>query len=187
MAKVAGNLILHGVSGQIGDQIVIRQRGVKIILSQSPVASEKEATPAQTAHRQRFQQAIVYGQHVLANADDKAAYDSKATGLRNGFNVAVADFMKAPQIDEIDVTHYRGAVGDAIRVRATDDFDVQRVTVSIHSADGALIEEGEAVQQDNVIDWIYTTTAANGDTSGDRIEVRAYDRPGNVTEADQTL
>jgi len=36
MAKVAKNLILHGASGKIGDQIVIRQRGGKVILSQAP-------------------------------------------------------------------------------------------------------------------------------------------------------
>jgi hypothetical protein len=33
MAKSAKNIILHGATGKIGDQIVIRQRGGQTILS----------------------------------------------------------------------------------------------------------------------------------------------------------
>jgi len=36
MAKVGKNLILHGASGKLGDQIVIRQRAGQIVLSQAP-------------------------------------------------------------------------------------------------------------------------------------------------------
>jgi len=40
--------------------------------------------------------------------------------------------------------------------------------------------QGDAVQQANGIDWLYTATTANESTEGDRIEVRASDKPGNI-------
>ena len=101
--------------------------------------------------------------------------------------MAVADFFHAPDIDEIDVTNYRGAVGDTIRIRATDDFKVKQVHVTISNADGSLVEQGDAVQQANEIDWLYTATTANESTAGDRIVIRASDKPGNITEEEKAL
>ena len=37
--------------------------------------------------------------------------------------VAVADWFHAPEVDEVDVSGYKGTVGDAIVIRAGDDFD----------------------------------------------------------------
>jgi hypothetical protein len=187
MAKVAGNIVLHGAHGKLGDQIVIRQRSGTTILSQAPVASGKEPTAAQAAHRLRFQLAVLYGKKVLGDATLEAEYAARAEGLKNAYNVAVADFLHAPDIDEIDVTNYHGAVGDTIRIRVTDDFEVKQVTVAIHNGDGSLVEEGDAVQQDDVIDWLYTATAENTEMAGDRIEIKAMDRPGNITEEEQPL
>lgn len=56
-------------------------------------------------------------------------------------NVAVADFFNAPNIQEIDVSAYTGQIGSVIRVRATDDFNVNDVFVHITNADGSLVEE----------------------------------------------
>ena len=101
--------------------------------------------------------------------------------------VAMADFLHAPDIDEIDVTKYHGAAKDAIRVRVTDDFKVEQVQVSIVNVDGTLVEEGNAVKQDNEIDWIYTATAANESTEGDKIVLRASDKPGNISAMEQAM
>jgi hypothetical protein len=187
MAKVAGNIVLHGASGMLGDQIVIRQRSGHIILAQAPAESTKEPTEAQATQRQRFQQAVLYGKQVVDNPAQKSDYEAKAKPLQTAFNVAVGDFLHAPDIDEIDVTQYYGVIGNTIRVRVTDDFEVKQVTVAIHNGDGSLVEQGEAVHQENSLDWIYTATAENTETAGDRIEIRATDRPGNVAEEEQPL
>jgi len=76
--------------------------------------------------------------------------------------------------------------GDTIRVRVTDDFKVVQVRVTIVNEDGTQVEEGDAVQQDNMLDWVYTATADGGDTAGDKIVVRASDKPGNITEREQS-
>ena len=187
MAKAGKNLILHGVSGKIGDQIVIRQRGGEIIVSQAPGKRTKELTEAQKAHLAEFQQAIIYGKSAMTDEATKAEYEEKAEGMKSAFNVAVADFMHAPQIDEIDVSAYTGAKGDTIRVRAVDDFKVVQAHVEIYNSDGSLVEEGDAVQQENGLDWVYTCTVDNTDTSGDKIVIKVSDKPGNITTEEKNI
>ena len=55
-----------------------------------------------------------------------------------------------------------------------------QVQVSIYNADGSLVEQGDAVQQENAIDWLYTAAVANEATDGDKIVVRASDKPGHI-------
>jgi len=62
---------------------------------------------------------------------------------------------------------------------AVDDVQVTQVKVSILDDTGAVLEEGEAVQ-DGDSWWSYVTTAAAG--SGARVLVTARDLPGNVVE-----
>jgi len=59
---------------------------------------------------------------------------------------AAPDFFHAPNIDEIDLKEYSGAVGETIRVRVTDDFRVEQVQVSIVNSDGSLVEQGDAIK-----------------------------------------
>ena len=187
MAKVAKNIVLFGASGKLGDQIVIRQRGGQTILSQVPGERETEPTEAQKVQQQRFQQAVIYGKSQVADEAAKAEYAAKAEGLKTAFNVAVADFLHAPDVDEIDVISYHGAVDDTIRVRVTDDFKVEQVQVSILNSDGTLVEEGDAAQQDNEIDWVYIATTTNENTEGDKIVVMAADKPGNISVLEQAM
>ena len=123
----------------------------------------------------------------MAEATARAEYEKKADGMHSAYNVAVADFLNAPDIDEIDLTNYHGVIGDTIRVWTTDDFKVVQVRVMIANGDGSVVEQGDGVQQSNGIDWLYTATAVNESTAGDRIEVRASDKPGNIAAAEKVL
>lgn len=106
---------------------------------------------------------------------------------QSAYNVAVADFFRAPDIEEVDLTAYGGQVGDVIRIKATDDFKVQQVSVRIKNADASLIEEGQAVADPDGRSWIYTATAVNESLTGDKITVTATDRPQNVSREEQVL
>ena len=187
MAKVGRNLVLFGLSGSIGDQIVISQRKSGTVISQSPPERDTEPTEAQRAHQARFQQAVIYAKVQLDDPASKAEYSAKAVKGRSAYNIAVADFLQAPAIDEIDLTNYNGAIGNTIRVRVVDDFKVQQVNVAIHNSDATLVEQGNAVQLPTKVDWLYTATAQNTALSGDRIAVTATDKPGNISELEQTL
>ncbi len=187
MAESKNNIITHGLSGKVGDLIVFSQRNGKTIVSRAPRDKITEDTQNQKEHKRKFQRAILYSKGVMSNPDTKEEYAEKADRSKGitVHNVAVADFLNAPDIDSIDASAYTGKIGDTIRIVALDDFAVKMVTVKIENADGSLVEEGEAI--DNGAEWIYTATANNADLSGDKITVTATDNPDNMTEKSQNL
>ncbi len=62
MAKIRSNMILHGVSGMIGKQIVIRQGkdGRGVLAAPPIVAEDREVSPKQKEQQEKFRQAIFY-------------------------------------------------------------------------------------------------------------------------------
>jgi hypothetical protein len=187
MAKVGRNVVTTKLSGKLGDLIVFRTRGNRTYVASAPQKKDREPTQNQKEHQQHFQEAIVYGKGVIADPNLKATYQEAAGENQSAFNVAVADFMSAPQIEEIDLSNYHGNPGDTIRVRAVDDFMVVQVAVSIFNGDSSLVEEGTAVKQPNEIDWVYTTKEQNSNLTGDKIVIRVSDMPGNITSQEKML
>ena len=188
MAEIKNNIITQGMSGKLGNLIVFRNKGGKTFVATAPSKPSGERTEVQKAHRKRFQEAAVYGQGVVADPDKKAGYETagKKKGL-SAYNVAVADFLKAPDILEINVSNYTGAVGDTIVVIVKDNFKVETVTVDIANADGSEVESGAATPDASRTIWTYTAKAANASLAGDKITIRAYDVPGNVGEEVSSL
>ncbi|MFK8301963.1 hypothetical protein ACI75Y_03545 [Capnocytophaga stomatis] len=182
MAESKNNIITHGLSGKVGDILVFSQRNGKTIVSKAP-QGKREFSDKQKEYFEKFQQATIYAKGAMKNLTAKEAYQSEADKKQGvtAYNVAVADMLKAPKIERIDLSSYTGQVGDTIKVRAYDDFKVVSVTVHIYNADGSLVEEGNAV--DNGLDWVYIATQTNADLSGDKIVVRATDTPANITES----
>jgi hypothetical protein len=187
MSKVSKNIITQGLSGKLGDTIVFRQRAGETIVSVKPSKTTKEPTAKQLAVQEKFQKAILYGKQASGDPQSKAAYAEKAHEGQSAFNVAVADFFSAPEIQEIDVSEYTGVVGSKIKVVATDDFKVAEVKVTIQNSDNTLVEEGNAVMNVNGIDWIYTATVANASLAGDKIMIEVSDIPGNETSVQQVM
>ena len=188
MAKFGNNFLTHELSGMLGDLVVFRQRDGKTILANKPGKRNHEPSAAQAAHQQRFQEAVLYAKSVKTIPEKEAEYAVKAVdGLSVYNNVALADFMQAPHIDEIDVTLYNGQPGSKIRIRAVDDFKVAEVTVDVETAEGVQVEHGAAVRELNNLDWIYTVTGDLGSSAGQKIVIRASDLPGNLTQATQTV
>ena len=187
MAKVGNNIVTQGLSGMLGNQLVFRMRGSKTYVAKAPVKTEQELTEAQIEHRRHFQEAILYAKGAIASPEMKAAYQEAAEEDTTAYNVAVADFMNAPHIDEIDISQYTGQPGSNIVVRAVDDFKVAEVAVVIYNPDGSLVEQGLAVEEQGGYQWKYTATALNADLSGDKIIIRVSDIPGNLTEQIQML
>jgi hypothetical protein len=186
MAIVKENIVTQGLSGKVGDTIVFRQAGNKTIATKAPVKRGPDGTEPQLAARRTFQMAAIYGKAISANPETKAPYQAAAKEGQTAYNVAVADFFLAPDIQEIDVSAYYGQPGDVIKIKVTDDFKVQSVKVFIHNDDGSLVEQGDAKQEDT-IQWIYTATAINTRLSGDKITITATDQPANLTTEELIL
>jgi hypothetical protein len=187
MAKSKNNVITYGLSGKIGDLLVFRQRDGKTIVSKIPEQSNT-VSEKQTANRARFQQAAVYAKIAVEDTETKDLYAEQAKKRKGltSYNVAVADFFNAPDIDTVDLSAYTGAVGEQIRIIVSDDFAVKSVHVQINNADGSLVEEGEAVRGAGDL-WIYTATENNESLDGDRILITASDMPGNIVTEEKSL
>lgn len=187
MATSKNNIITHGLSGKVGDVLVFSQRNGKTVVGKVPDRSNVELTDKQKQTNQRFQEAVIYAKSVLTDAAKKAEYEGKAQEGQSAYNVAIADFFNAPDIESIDLSGYTGKSQQKIVIRAVDDFKVAQVTVAIYNSNGTLLESGKAAIAPNGLDWVYTTTATNDQLAGDKIVVRASDLPGNLTERQQGL
>jgi hypothetical protein len=186
MAKQKNNVVTHGLSGKIGDILIFSQRGGQTVVSKTPTRKAK-MTKKQKEHQKHFQKAVLYAKSVKGTEvgqmyEDKAA---KIPGV-SGINVAVADFMHAPDIEKVDMSKYKGKVDDKIEVEATDDFAVKEVHVEISNADGYIVEEGNAVKNVSGV-WVYTATADNTTLEGTKIIITASDLPGNLTTEEVNL
>ena len=188
MGESKNNLATEGLSGQVGNLVFRRRKADgKVFVSRQPAAFEGDPTSAQKAVQSKFQQAIIYGKAATADPATKALYANKTTAGQSAFNVAVADFFNAPNIQEIDVTAYTGQIESTIRIRATDDFTVESVSVHIVNGEGSLVEDGNAILQPNGVDWLFTATKLNESLVGDKITVTASDIPHNNTVQEKTL
>jgi hypothetical protein len=179
MAKLKGNPIAEGLSGSVGRIFTFRQIGGKTFVSKYQKPTGVAATEKLSAARTRFGQATTYAKRVVRDPSLKAIYQAAAIGGQRAFNVAIMDALNPPKVESIRVEIYKGKPGDQIFVTATDNFKVAEVKVSIHTQSGELVEEGNAVMQENNLDWLYTTIHKNPEFSGSKITATAFDLPGN--------
>jgi len=187
MAESKNNIITHGLSGKVGDLIVFRNRNGKTVVANTPKERTGELSAAQKEQQKRFQQATIYAKSALTSPETKQAYKEAADEGESAYNVAVADFMHAPDIEEINFSKYTGKVGSTITITVTDDFKVAEVSVTILNEDGTEVEHGMAQLAAGGLQWIYTATADNNALTGDKIIIRASDMPGHITEKEQAL
>ncbi|HEY5956389.1 MAG TPA: hypothetical protein VIV60_07555 [Polyangiaceae bacterium] len=180
MARVQSNLVIHGLSGMLGKQVVIRQqRNGQYILAAAPNRREHELTDAQKQHRERFRQAILYAKKAQTTPEYQDL--AKARG-QTAYNVAVADFMHPPEIVHIDLTAYQGAAGQPIVITTVDDVKVKTVGVLIATDEGSVVEKGSAEPSATEANqWRYMTTATAPSASV-KIVVDVADLAGQIAE-----
>ncbi len=190
MSKIQNNPVLKGASGMLGDVVVFREIRGTLIMANRPKKPKGPQTEQQKQFRMRFLRAVQYAKKQVANPVMKAEYATGVTLKKFApYVVAVTDYLTPPEIHEVTTSGYTGVVGDAILVRATDDFKVVGVHVSVVAPQGNLIEFGEAIlQPDTYDDWRYSITVENGPVPpGTTIVVTARDLAGNVTTAEAVM
>ena len=181
MARVRLNAALGSFVGEVGN-LVFWQRYGRTFASQKPEARTPQYTEAQKVVLDRFRKATSYARAVMADPDAREAYDAAAKERQIPVqNVIIADYLTAPSVDQIDLSGYDGRAGGSIRIRASDDFDVTGVHVSIVGAEGQPIEHGPALLTSmNRGKWVYTSTISIPAGTTIRVEATAADRPGNT-------
>src|SRR5512142_2857126 len=145
MAKTVGSAILGAVHGRVGNVVIRQGRNGTVVARRPQPRYRRRATERQAAQRERFARAVAYAHRALEDPALRALYAARVQGTdRTPFNAAVADYSTPPSVDAVSLSAYHGRPGDVIRIRATDDAGVARVTVEIRTRQGALIEEGAA-------------------------------------------
>lgn len=188
MANITENLLVKRARGNVGKQFVYRTEDEKTHIVSMPKTTQREPNENEIAVRDSFAAATRYGRGALASSEFGAAYKKKAGSAKKALGIAVKDYLTPPKVHTINALAYNGTPGSIIVVKASDDFKVAGVRVSIRSAAGTVIEEGSAVQ--NTIDanlWKYTATQTNSTLAGSVISAVATDIPGNEGSLDVTL
>ena len=186
MAKSNDNVVTHGLSGKIGDLLLFRQRFGKTVVGKIPIPTG-EPTEAQLAAKEKFRKGSMYATAVIHNSSKKAVYDARAFEDVKAYNLALKDYIMAPVIELVDHQAYNGSIGSQVKVKATDDFKVNAVEVTILANDGSILEQGNANPGEDQSTWIYAATVLNNSLQGTRIQVKASDLPGNETRMEVTI
>jgi hypothetical protein len=186
MAIANDNVIMRFSRGKIGG-LIFRVWGENTVVSKAPDYSKILRSESQKANSRRFKVATAYGHRVLNDPVAYAFYDRKRRRNQTVWNVAISDYMKRPEIAEIDVWNYKGKAGNTIKVKARDNYCVASVNVMIINASGFEVESGMAVQMPGLGVWVYKTLEENPEWKGGRVVVQVTDSPGNLVRAEVSL
>ncbi len=187
MATTKNNVIVKGASGKFGRQIVFSQRAGKTIMSKPPLRTAPPTTK-QKEQQTKFARAAAYAKNALLDPTLKEAYTTEAKKRQDvsPYNMAMTDYLRPPQITNVDHSAYTGdASGEKIFIEAADAFKITTLKVKITAANNSTLEEGNASMVNGK--WEYTTTATNTTLTGSKITLTATDRPGNTTTKEITL
>lgn len=181
MSKIGNNPLLFAIKGKLGN-IVFREMRGKMQMVNRPKPREELSEKQQNAVI-NFKRAIAYAKRQMLSDEMKALYATGVGGSKfTPYMVALTDYLVAPKISSVDTLDYKGEIGDRIGIRASDDFRLTSLEVSIVDAQGKQIEKGAAqLRQDTTDDWTYTVTVAHEPVAGTKLIIVARDTPGNVT------
>lgn len=98
MAKIEGNIIMQGMSGTIGNQLVFKDYSYGTVVSKVPDMSNIIPTTKQIEEKSRFKRAVEYAKQVLANADLKAEVASRTPAGKQIYHQAISEFLKADKL-----------------------------------------------------------------------------------------
>ena len=132
--------------------------------------------------------AINYAKSALLDTTLKEYYEAEAKKKQNvsAYNVAVADYLTSPIINNIDYSGYTGDVtNQKIIIELDNNTKVIKLSVKIVAKDKSTLEEGEATLSNGK--WKYATTSLNATLQGTKIIISATDRPNNTTKKEIVL
>ena len=189
MAHSNNSVITGKFKGSLGKEIVFRDWDGKTVVAKAPKRRQTDPSAKQAETQDKFLIASRYARSVVKREDKTlaTAYAAVLRPRQNVYSRALEDYMSAPVVKSIGTRKYKGAAGDKIAVLAVDDFRVASLQVEIYAADGTLLEQGNAVQETDGLNWTYTTTQANSALAGSKITAIATDVPGNEGTLSVTL
>ena len=182
MTKVRFHGPIAGFSGAMGEMVFADTEA-----KNKTVAYMKKHYPpteAQLNQRARFKEAALRAKAALDDPAKRAFYEMIAEQRDiTSYAVALMDILVAPHFKPLDLSEYKGNIGDKITIRAVDDIGMANVEVNISAQDGTLIEGGAAVE-DGIRTgvWIYTATIPVALGSDIFIKITGSDHAGTKAQ-----
>ena len=180
MAKVRFKGPIGGFSGTV-DGMVFADNGERtVVYVRKPRKGEK--SEAEQRRDDRMAEARAYATSVkTSNPELWALY--KQVGKPKKISpqaIAIGDFMNVPFFKPLDLTNYKGQVGDPIKIHCKDDIGLVSVEVSIDRQDGSGVEKGMAAALDAREGfWIYRATQPVPNGADIFIELVGLDHAGH--------
>jgi hypothetical protein len=179
MGKVNPNNAVGIIEGRVGDLIFVKYADGRMIVRHRPVR-EAPFTAGEVASQSHFGKAVVYMKNLPAQPAQQAVYKQAARSSRKrACDLAVADFLNPPVINDIDLSSYTGKTGETISVVAIDDFEVATVCLTLTELNETLIEHGAAVLEPSSSKWLYQAQVSVSSGQTLILHVTAVDRAGN--------
>jgi len=94
MARSNNNILLHGITGQIGKQIVIKRYGNRTVVTAYPDMSNIKPSKMQKQKRKTFAEAVAYAKAITSDPEKKALYQARVKKGRSVYNYAMAEYLK---------------------------------------------------------------------------------------------
>ena len=88
------NPLLQGVSGKIGDQLVIKQYSYGTVISAMPDMSKVKKSHLQKIENKKFADAVAYAKSISRNPVKKAAYVKKLKKGKSVYHAAIQEFYE---------------------------------------------------------------------------------------------
>jgi hypothetical protein len=179
MAVVKMNDLTEGLSGKVGKIIFRTYRG-KTYASSRP-RKRKPQSEQQRSNREKFKLATQYAKRMMNDDDMKAYYKriAKQLALPNAYTAAITDYMRKPQISDVDPKKYTGKPGGHIAISAKKkNFKLDSVNVIVSSHDNQIVEVGKA-EYEGTGKWIFRSTLSSPSPyTSFSVMVTATDRMG---------
>ncbi len=183
MARVKRNIITEGLSGKLTDLVVFKQVKGKTLVTKAPKKRTVPLSKKQQLTVNKFTLAMQYAKAALTDPDLKAGYAAMARDGQTAQNAAMLDFFHGPVIHAVFLSPPDSQL---LYIKATDNFKVAKVEVSVLYGDGETPEKGAAILTSND-QWIYHLKHPQWLQQGSRLMVTASDLPGNIASHELIL
>ena len=95
MASTKNNPLLQQLTGQIGQQIVIKQYGNKTVVSKYPDMSKVKASTRQKNNRSVFKEAVAYAKSINRDPGKRKDYLLKVKPGESIYHYALKEYLLA--------------------------------------------------------------------------------------------
>jgi hypothetical protein len=183
MAISRDNNFTRGLSGSVGGGMVFRTWNGRTYISTSP-SKPKKQSPIQKENRLKFKMATHFAKKMMNDPAKKEEYKklAKKMKLPNAYTAAITEYMRKPEIREVELSAYSGRENQEIGVDVRKKgFEIEVVEVIISDEKGNLVEQGKAVRG-RIMNWTYTTTKTVENYETLQIIIRAKERTGNFVD-----